>query len=212
MTDPQLGQMTVSLDRDLEGERDGESDEEPGPADGLGESDDSTSIAPLSRVVFLAVLLLAVLTDAVDLEGVAGGEVVMLVSDGALDLSHLRREELDRGATLGANHVVMTAPVVLMFEAGNAVVEGDFTGEAATGEKFKRAVDGGETDARVFLLDQAMKFVGGKVLAGFEKGAQDGVALPSLLQAHATQMLQKNPLGFAQALARDRGLIVNAFL
>jgi len=109
----------------------------------------------------------------------------VLAANLLLDLSDLGREEFDRRAALGADHVVMAAAIVLMLVAGDAVVEGDFAGEAATGEEFEGAVDGGESDARIFFFDQAVQFVGGEMLARFDERAQDGIALSSLLQADA---------------------------
>ena len=113
---------------------------------------------------------------------------------------------------LGADHVVMAAAVVLVLVAGDAVVKGDFAGQAALGQQLQRAVDGGVADAGVFFLHQAVKFVGGKMVAGFEEGAQDGVALRRLLQADALQMPVKDLLGFADHLAGDGGLIIDALL
>ena len=83
----------------------------------------------------------------------------------------------------------MAATVVLVFVAGDAVVEGDFAGEPAAGEEFEGAVDRRKANARIFLLDEAMEFVGGEMLARLKKCPQDGIALRSLLQADAAQML-----------------------
>jgi hypothetical protein len=57
-----------------------------------------------------------------------------------------------------------------------------------------------------------VKLVDGEVLAGFEKGAQNGVALCRLFQADTLEMLMQNLLGFAYHLGRDAGLIVNPLL
>ena len=98
-------------------------------------------------------LLSTFFANAVDLESVAGGDVTMFVSDLPLDHSDFLREEFDRGAALGTYHVVMTAAVVLVFITRDAVVKCNFTGQAATGQKLQRPVDGRETDARVGFLD-----------------------------------------------------------
>ena len=84
-------------------------------------------------------LLAAVFADAIDLEGVARGEVVVSASDLLLELADFLRKEFDGAAAFGADHVVMAAAVVLMLVAGNAVVEGDLTGESALGEKISSA-------------------------------------------------------------------------
>jgi hypothetical protein len=57
-----------------------------------------------------------------------------------------------------------------------------------------------------------MKFVGGEVVAGFEKRAQDGVALRRLLEADALEVAVENVLSFAHHLARDGRLVINALL
>ena len=106
----------------------------------------------------------------------------------------------------------MAAAIVLVLVARDAIVEGNFAGEAATGEKFKRAVDSGDSDAGISFLDEAVQFVGREMLVSFEEGSQDGAALSGLLKTDATQVPEENFLGFAHALARDTGLIVDAFL
>lgn len=158
------------------------------------------------------ILLAAVFADSVNLKRVPRGEVVILAPDLLLEFADFLREKFDGTAALRADHVVMAATVVLVFVAGDAVVEGDFAGQAALGEKFQRAVNSGVTDAGILFLDQAVKFVGGEVVASFEKGAQNGVALASLLQADILQMAVKNVLGLADHLARESGLIIDAFL
>ena len=107
------------------------------------------------------VLLAAVSAEAVNLEGMAGGGVMMLAADFLLEAVHLGREELDRTAALGANHVMVAAPVVLVLIAGDAVVERDFAGQPAFRQQLESAIDRGEADASVFFLYQAMQFVRG---------------------------------------------------
>ena len=105
---------------------------------------------------------------------------------------------------------MMAAAVVLVLVAGNAVVEGDFAGQAAFGEELQSAIDGGVADAGVFFLDKSVQFVGGEMVAGFEERVQDGVALGGLLEADALQVLVQDFLGFADHLAGDGGLIIDA--
>jgi hypothetical protein len=64
----------------------------------------------------------------------AGGGVVVAAADFQFDLIDLAGKELDRTAAFGADHVVMAATIVLVLIAGNAIVEGDFAGEAAFGQ------------------------------------------------------------------------------
>ena len=157
-------------------------------------------------------LLAAILADAINLEGVARREVVVLLSNLLLEFADFLRKELNRTAAFGADHVVMAAAVVLMLVASNAVVKGNLAGESTLGEKLQSAINGGVADAGVFFLDEAVEFIGGKVVAGFEKGAQNCIPLRRLLQAHAFQVTMEDVLGFPDHLAGEVGLIVDAFL
>jgi hypothetical protein len=157
-------------------------------------------------------VLAAIFADTINLKSMAGGEVVVFAADFLFEPVDFLRKEFHRTAALGANHVMVAAAIVLMFEAGNAVMKGDFAGQSAFGEQFERAVDGGVSDAGVLFLHQAMEFVGGEMVAGFEKGPQDGVALLGLLQADVFEVAMQDLLGLAHHLARDCGLIVDAFL
>jgi hypothetical protein len=166
---------------------------------------------PSQRPVSI-VLLAAVFADSIDLKGVTSSEVVVFAADLLLEASYFLRKEFDRTATTGADHVVMAAAVVLVLVAGDAVVEGDFAGQAAFGQQLQGAVDGGVADAGVSFLYEAMQFIRGKMVAGFEEGAKNGVALRRLLQADALEMPVKDLLGFADHLAGDGGLIIDALL
>ena len=73
----------------------------------------------------------AIFTQAVNLEGVAGGVEMVFATNFLLQFTHLRREELDRHATIGTNHVMVTATIELVFVTGDAVVESHFTRQAA---------------------------------------------------------------------------------
>jgi len=63
-----------------------------------------------------------------------------------------------------------------------------------------------------FFLHQAVKFVGGEMVAGFQKGMQDDVTLRGLLQAHGFQVAMQDFLGFANHLAGDGGLVIDTLL
>jgi len=106
----------------------------------------------------------------------------------------------------------MTATVVLVLVTGNAVVKSDFAGQAALSQQLQRAVDGGVADAGIFFLHQAMEFVGGKMVAGFEEGVQNGIALRGLFQANIFEMAVKDILGFTDHLAGYGRLIIDALL
>ena len=137
---------------------------------------------------------------------------MVFASDLLLDFSDFLREKFDRRAALRAHHVVMTAAVVLMFVARDAVVKGDFAGQAATRQKFQRPVNGGEADARIGFLDQSMQFVGRKMFPSFQKGPQNSATLFRLLEPDALEVPMKDVLGFADVLLRNGRLIVDSFL
>src|SRR5580692_9076903 len=99
-----------------------------------------------------------------------------------------------------------------MLVASDAIMKSDFAGQSTFGEHFQGAIDGGKADARIFLLHQPVQFVDGEVLASFEEGSQDGVALRRMFQADTLEMLIQNLLRFANHLGRDAGLVVDALL
>lgn len=143
----------------------------------------------------------ALLAEAEDLKGVARGAVMMFAADVFFDLLDFGREELDRASALGANHVVMVTPVELVFVARDTVMKCHFTCKSALGQKLQGAVDGRKADARIFLLHQAKEFVGGKVIASFDKSAEDGIALAGVFQADTAEMFVKDLLGLVHHLA-----------
>src|ERR1700722_7602043 len=106
---------------------------------GFGGLDNSASIRLLS----------AFFANAVDLKSVAGGNVTVLSSNLLFDFSDLFREEFDRSAALGAHHMVMTAPVVLVLVTRDAVMKRNFARQATTSEQLQGPVDSGEANARV---------------------------------------------------------------
>ena len=87
-------------------------------------------------------LLSAFFANAINLKGVAGSLVAMPAPKFLFDLPYLFGEEFDGRAALRTHHVVMAAPVVLVFIARDAVVESDFAGQTAAGEKLKCPIDG----------------------------------------------------------------------
>ena len=137
---------------------------------------------------------------------------VISAADFLLQYADLGREELNGTAAIGANHVVMATPVVLMLVTGDAVMEGDFAGQAALGKQFQGAVYGGVSDTGVFLLHQAMEFVRGKVITRLQEGPQDGIALGGLFEADTLEMAMEDILRLADHLAGECGLVVDALL
>lgn len=166
-----------------------------------------------SKLLGLRMILAAALfANAVDLKSVTGRQVAMLSPDLLRQFADFLGEEFHRTAAIGAHHVMVTAAVVLMFVTGDAVVKGNFARQSAFREQFQRSINRGVTDAGVFLLHQAMQFVGGQVIAGFKKGAKDCVALGGLLEAHAFEMPVQNLLGLANHLAGETGLVIDTLL
>jgi hypothetical protein len=90
------------------------------------------------------------------LESVTGGSVIVSVSDFLLQLLHFAGKKLHRTAALGADHVVMAAPVVLMLIPGDPIVESDLAGQSTLGKQLQCAVDRGVADARILLLYKAV--------------------------------------------------------
>ncbi len=86
-----------------------------------------------SESAYRLTLDVALFAKPINLEGVAGGEVVILLANFLLELSHFLREEFNRASALSAYHVVMATTVVLVLVARNAVVKCHFTGETAFG-------------------------------------------------------------------------------
>lgn len=181
-------------------------------ATGFWELDNSPPIAFLCGRWISAVFFSAVIANSINLESVAGGQVVMLSANFLFYFSNLGGEKLHRSTALRAHHVVMIASVVLVLVTGDTVVESHLTGKAAAGQEFQCPVHGGKADAVVFLLHEAVQLVRRKMFASFEKSAEDGVALLRLLQADASEMAEKYFLGLANAFARDAGLIVDTLL
>src|ERR1019366_4148756 len=145
--------------------------------------------------------LLAALAYAVNLESVARRQVLVLAANFLLNAFDVARKELHRAAAFGADHVVVIAAIVLVLVTSHAVIEGYFAGQPAFGQQLQGAIDGGKSDALVMLLDQAIQLVGGEMVAGVEKGAQNGVALPGELKAHPFQVSVENRFGLAHHLA-----------
>ncbi len=142
----------------------------------------------------------------------AGGIEVVFAPDFFFQLADLRREELDGDSAIRADHVMVAAAVELVFVAGHAVVKSNLAGQAALSQKLERTINRSKPDLGVLLSDQAEKLVGGKMIAGFQEGAQDGIALLGVLQAYALQVLEEDVLRFTHGFARRRSMIVNPSL
>lgn len=164
------------------------------------------------RLTDAAAFLAAVFAHAVNLEIVARGVKVVFAPDLFFQLDYFGREEFHGSAAIRADHVMMAAAVELVFIAGHAVWEWNSAGQAALRQQLECAIDGGKADLCVLFSDQPEKLVCGKMVTGLKKGAQDGIALVCVLQAHAFKMAVKNFLCFAHGFARRRRMIINPSL
>jgi hypothetical protein len=153
----------------------------------------------------------ALFAEAVDLECVTGGGVVVLASDLLLDLFDLGREEFDGAAAVCADHVVMGAAIVLMFVARDSIMERQLGCESAFGEEFERAIDRGESDLRIFLLHETVEFICREMITDLEERLEDGVALLGVFEAYALEMRMEDLLRFSKHFLRNRRLIVDPF-
>jgi hypothetical protein len=158
---------------------------------------DSPSIALLSAPVS------ALLANSINLESVTSGLITMCTPDFPFYFADFFRKEFYRRATFRTNHMMMAAPIVLVLVARDAVMECDFAGQAASSQQFQSSIDSCESDAGISFLDQPVQLVDRKMISRIQKCAQDGVALPRLLETNALQMPKKNPFRFANILPRD---------
>lgn len=108
--------------------------------------------------------------------------------------------------------MVVAAAIKLVFVAGNTVMEGYFAGQTAFGQQLERAINRRESDLRVFFPGQTEQLIGGKVIASFQKSAQDGIALVCMLEANTFQVLVENVLRLAHGFPRRRSVVVNSSL
>ena len=123
---------------------------------------------------------------------------MVLAADLLLKLVDLRRKELHRAATLRADHVVVTSAIVLVFEASDTVMKGDFAGQPAFCKQFQRSVDRGKTNLRIPFPHKLIQLVGGKMLPRLQEGEQNSVTLLGVLESDFFQMTMKDVLCLAQ--------------
>src|SRR5579863_2002444 len=98
-----------------------------------------------------------------------GWQVFVFAADLLLNALDVGREELHRTTAFGAHHVMVITPLVLMLITRDTVVKGDLACQSAIGQQLQGAIDGGESDRVVLLLDQPVEFVRGEMVAGVEK-------------------------------------------
>lgn len=160
----------------------------------------------------MGVFLAALFTQAIDLKCVTGGFIVITSADIQLQAIHFWGKEFYRTSAFGADHMVMAAAVVLMLKASDSVVESNFAGEAALGQKLQGSVDRRESNSRIFFLNQAVQLTSRKMFARFQEGLQDGIALLGMLQANFLEVLMEDLLSFPHHLPGDARLVIDPFL
>jgi hypothetical protein len=160
----------------------------------------------------LARPLPAIFADTVDLKIVPCGVKTIFASDLFLNLRDFGREELHGSAAFAANHVVMAATVELVFEARSAVGKWNHAGQSAFRQQLQGAIDGGESDFGVLLANKTKKLVGRKMVASFQKCAQNCIPLFGVLQPNPLQVTIEDLLGFAHSFPRGWCMIVNPSL
>jgi len=107
---------------------------------------------------------------------------------------------------------MMTATVVLVLKAGNAIVKSNLAGQSTFRQQLQGTVHRRKSDSRIFFPDQPIQLISGEVLAGFKEGSQDVVPLLGVLQANPLKVTVQNFFRLAHHLARNRGLVVNTLL
>ena len=130
----------------------------------------------------------AFLADTVNLEKMASGNKMVLTPDLLLHAIHFRGKELDRSAAFRTDHVVMAAPVVLVFITGYAILKRHHASQATIRQQFQSTIDSRKADVRILLANQAVEFIGGEVVASPDERTKNGVTLAGVLQSDLLQM------------------------
>ncbi len=150
------------------------------------------------------VLSLAGLAGSQDLETVAQGLEVKLVSYAALHFFDLGREEFNGVTARGADHVVMRAAIQAVLVTRHAVLKIYLEGQPAMGEQLERSIDGGVADGGIRLLDEPMQVLGTEVVVGIKEHFEDAVSAGAVLKAFFAEVPDEDALCDAmQILAGD---------
>lgn len=116
------------------------------------------------------------------------------LSNTALNLLNLGREELYGIAACRADHMVMVAAIHMMFEPGHAIAKLNLCRQATLDKNFERPIDGSVADGRFLSFDQVMQFFRSKVITGCKEDSQNCVTLRTSLEPKLRQMLVQNLL------------------
>jgi hypothetical protein len=144
------------------------------------------------------------LAGSEDLEAVAQGREVKLVSNAALHFFDFGGEEFKGVAARGADHVVMRAAIQAVLVTDDSVLKIDLEGQPAMGEQLEGSIDGGVPDGRIRPLDEPMQVVGAEVVAGIKEDFEDAVAAGAMLEAFFAEIPDEDAFCDAmQILAGD---------
>ena len=103
--------------------------------------------------------------------------------------------ELDQGAALSADQVIVMAVLIVMLIQCPAIVGLKLSGQTAFFQEFQRAVYRRESDCGVFCSHESVEIFARDMTFGIEKNVQNCVPLSGALQAGPLEVLVKN-LGF----------------
>ena len=139
---------------------------------------------------------LAVGADTDDAQQVLCNLETMLSRHRVLQRFEFRRKEFDYLAALRTDHVIVMLMFVVVFVVRASVAKANFTREARFSEQFKRPVDSGLADGRIFLLHEPIEIFVGEMFFGTQKNIQNEVALRRALEPSFLDVFKKDFLFF----------------
>lgn len=109
-----------------------------------------------------------------------------------LKVFDIGREKLDHFPTLGTDHVVVMFVVVMVFVVGLVVPEPNFSCKAGLCQQLQSAINRGQADRWIYLVNKPMQVFAGKVFLGAQKDLKDEVALACSPESRRLNMFQKD--------------------
>jgi hypothetical protein len=139
----------------------------------------------------------AISTDANDAQQVLCNFESMFGSHRILNGLELGGEKLDHLATLRTDHVIVMLVFVVVLVVGDAVAKPNFARETRFGEEFQRAVNGGLSDAWIFLFDETVEIFAGQMSFSAQENIENQVTLGRALETLLLNMFEENFLLFS---------------
>ena len=146
---------------------------------------------------------LALGADADNAQQVLRDFEAMLSGHGVLECFQFSRKELDDPAALGADHVIVMLMFVVVFVVRAAIAKANFARQTCFRQELQRAIDGGLTDAGIFLFDEPVKIFAGEVLLRAQEDVENQVALGGALEAFPLDVFEKDFLLFSHWLEQS---------